>query len=94
MHQTIFEPGKEFPDEGLGKKNVRTNRFITLAFSSLIAIPTYAQVAALAVGFGLAAIPASALEDSVCSGVLPAGTYNNVHVPKNASCTLNSSVTI
>jgi hypothetical protein len=51
-------------------------------------------VAALGVGFGVAAIPASAMQDSACTGILPAGTYDNVYVPENASCTLNSSVTV
>jgi hypothetical protein len=50
-------------------------------------------VAALAVGFGRAAIPASA-QDAVCTGTLGAGTYDNVNVPQKASCTLNSSVTV
>jgi hypothetical protein len=54
----------------------------------------YSVVAALAVGSGLAAIPASAQQDAVCTGTLRAGTYDNVSVPKNASCTLNSSVTV
>ena len=51
-------------------------------------------VAALAVGVKLASISASAQQDAVCTGILPAGAYDNVSVPKNASCTLNSSVTV
>jgi hypothetical protein len=41
-------------------------------------------VAALGVGFGFAAIPASAMQDSVRTGILPAGTYDYVYVPLKA----------
>lgn len=51
-------------------------------------------VAAFAVGLALAVGPASAQQNVNCTGTLPAGTYNNVNVPRNASCTLNSSATV
>jgi len=50
-------------------------------------------LAILAVGLVLAAGPASA-QTTICTGTLAAGTYTNVNVPRNASCTIGSPVTI
>jgi hexosaminidase len=57
-------------------------------------ILNWTVVAAYAFGLVLAISPASAQQNVNCTGTLPAGTYNNVNVPRNASCTLNSSATV
>ena len=43
------------------------------------------SIAALA----LAAAPASAQQNVICTGQLPAGTYNSVTVPNGSACGLN-----
>jgi hypothetical protein len=51
-------------------------------------------VATFAVGLALAVSPAMAQRNVNCTGTLPAGTYNNVNVPTNASCTFASPITV
>ncbi len=54
----------------------------------------WTPVAVFAAGLALAGSPASAQQNVNCTGTLAAGTYNNVNVPQNASCTLNGGVTV
>jgi hexosaminidase len=50
--------------------------------------------AVFGVGLFFAGIPASAQPNTPCTGTLAAGTYNNVSVPSNQSCTIGSGVTV
>ena len=50
-------------------------------------------LATLAVGLVLAVSPAGA-QNAICTGSLAAGSYTNLTVPKGASCSLGSGVTV
>jgi len=52
------------------------------------------SISAACVGLAISVSSAHAQQNVNCTGTLAAGTYDNVIVPKNASCTLNSSVAI
>jgi hypothetical protein len=48
----------------------------------------------LAAGLTLAISPARAQQNITCTTQLTSGTFKNVTVPKNASCTLNGPVVV